>query len=258
MTSKTFASRADLAPKKATSTQLSEHAYAYTAEGDPNTVVVIGEGAALAVDTTATPVMAKQLIAEIRRITDKPIKSVVLSRYHAVRVLGASACRVERVQEVIASGGTYALIFERGEQDMKSEIGRFPQLFDVVESVPGLTRTTLVFERKLTLFLGKLEVQLKQFGIGQTQCDTIVWLPQGKVLLSGDLVEHGRQPTQGRPACAVAGDAGGVAAAWGGKACSRPRAVPVDERGRQSGDRLHQVLRPNALLGRPGKRGGRS
>jgi glyoxylase-like metal-dependent hydrolase (beta-lactamase superfamily II) len=189
--SKAFASRADLAPKQTTFTQLSEHAYAYTAEGDPNSGVVIGDDAALVVDATATPVMAQQLMREIRRVTDKPIKYVVLSHYHAVRVLGASAYISEGAQEIIASRGTYELIAERGAQDMQSEIERFPRLFDAVESVPGLTWPTMVFERDLTLFLGDLEVQIKHVGMGHTKGDTIVWLPKERVLFSGDLVEYG-------------------------------------------------------------------
>jgi glyoxylase-like metal-dependent hydrolase (beta-lactamase superfamily II) len=189
--SKTFASRADLTPKKTTFTRLSEHAWAYTAEGDPNSGVVIGDNAALVVDTTATPAMARHLIAEIRQVTDKPIKYVVLSHYHAVRVLGASAYISEGAQEIIASRGTRELIVERGEQDMKSEIERFPRLFDAVETVPGLTWPTLVFERDLTLYLGSLEVQVKHVGMGHTKGDSIVWLPQEKVLFSGDLVEYG-------------------------------------------------------------------
>jgi len=188
---KAFASRADLEPRKTTFTRLSEHAWAYTAEGDPNSGVVIGDDAVLVVDTTATPAMARHLIAEIRGITDKPIKYVVLSHYHAVRVLGASAYKAEGGQEVIASRGTYELIIERGEQDMKSEIERFPRLFDAVETVPGLTWPTMVFERDLTLFLGQLEVQIRHLGMGHTKGDTIVWLPQEKVLFSGDLVEYG-------------------------------------------------------------------
>ena len=191
MTEKTFASRADLAPKKTSFTRLSDHAYAYTAEGDPNSGVVIGDDAALVIDTTATPAMARGLIAEIRRVTDKPIKYVVLSHYHAVRVLGAAAYTAEGAQEIIASRGTYELIEERGAQDMQSEIERFPRLFDAVETVPGLTWPTLVFSRELTLFLGKLEVQIRHVGPGHTQGDTIVWLPQEKVLFSGDLVEYG-------------------------------------------------------------------
>jgi glyoxylase-like metal-dependent hydrolase (beta-lactamase superfamily II) len=47
-------------------------------------------------DALATPVMAQSLIAEIRKVTDKPIKYVVLSHYHAVRVLGASGYKASR------------------------------------------------------------------------------------------------------------------------------------------------------------------
>ncbi|AQV98023.1 MULTISPECIES: MBL fold metallo-hydrolase [Cupriavidus] len=188
--SKAFASQADLEAKQVTFTQLSENAWAYTAEGDPNSGVVIGDDGVLIVDTTATPAMAQDLIARIRTITDKPIKYVVLSHYHAVRVLGASAYFAEGAQQVIASRGTYEMIVERGEADMKSEIERFPRLFAGVETVPGLTWPTLVFEKEITLFLGKLEVRIAHLGSGHTKGDTVVWLPQQKVLFSGDLVEY--------------------------------------------------------------------
>ncbi|BDB27644.1 MBL fold metallo-hydrolase [Cupriavidus sp. P-10] len=188
--SKAFASQADLEAKQVTFTQLSENAWAYTAEGDPNSGVVIGDDGVLIVDTTATPAMAQDLIARIRTITDKPIKYVVLSHYHAVRVLGASAYFAEGAQQVIASRGTWEMIVERGEADMKSEIERFPRLFAGVETVPGLTWPTLVFEKEITLFLGKLEVRIAHLGSGHTKGDTVVWLPQQKVLFSGDLVEY--------------------------------------------------------------------
>ncbi|MGF6695529.1 glyoxylase-like metal-dependent hydrolase (beta-lactamase superfamily II) [Paraburkholderia sp. MM5496-R1] len=188
---KAFASQGDLEVKEITWTQLSENAYAYTAEGDPNSGVIIGDDGVLIIDTTGTPAMAQQLIAKIRSVTDKPIKYVVLSHYHAVRVLGASAYFKEGAQEIIASRGTYELIVERGEADMKSEIERFPRLFVDVETVPGLTWPTLVFEKEITLFLGKLEVKIAHPGAGHTKGDTVVWLPSQKVLFSGDLVEYG-------------------------------------------------------------------
>ncbi|WP_427306366.1 MBL fold metallo-hydrolase [Cupriavidus sp. H39] len=188
--SKAFASQADLEAKQITFTQLSENAWAYTAEGDPNSGVVIGDDGVLIVDTTATPAMAQDLIARIRTVTDKPIKYVVLSHYHAVRVLGASAYFAEGAQQIIASRGTYEMIVERGEADMKSEIERFPRLFAGVETVPGLTWPTLVFDKEITLFLGKLEVRIAHLGSGHTKGDTVVWLPQQKVLFSGDLVEY--------------------------------------------------------------------
>jgi glyoxylase-like metal-dependent hydrolase (beta-lactamase superfamily II) len=187
MTEKAFASQADLQEKHVTFTKLSEHAYAYTAEGDPNTGVLVGEDAVLVADAQATPAMARDVIARIRQVTDKPVHYVVLTHYHAVRVLGASAYGA---REIIASEDTRDLIVERGEQDKASEIGRFPRLFRDVESVPpGLTWPTLTFRGKMTLWLGKLEVQILQLGRGHTKGDTVVWLPQERVLLSGDLVE---------------------------------------------------------------------
>ena len=194
MAEKTFASQADLEEKKVSFDKLSEHAYAYTAEGDPNTGIVVGDDVVMVIDTQATPVMAQDVIRRIREITDQPIKYVVLSHYHAVRVLGASAYAPEHV---IASRDTYDLIVERGEADMKSEIERFPRLFRAVESVPGLTWPTLVFEKRLTLWLGKLQVELMQLGRGHTKGDTVVWLPQEKILFSGDLVEYGATPYTG-------------------------------------------------------------
>jgi glyoxylase-like metal-dependent hydrolase (beta-lactamase superfamily II) len=192
---KAFASQADLEDKKVSFTKLSEHAYAYTAEGDPNTGIVVGDDAVMVIDTQATPVMAQDVIRRIREVTDKPIKYVVLSHYHAVRVLGASAYKP---QHVIASDDTLALIKERGEQDKASEIGRFPRLFRNVESVPaGLTWPTLTFNGKMTLWLGQLEVQLLQLGRGHTAGDTVVWLPQERILFSGDLVEFDATPYAG-------------------------------------------------------------
>ena len=191
---KTFASAADLDEKKVSFDKLSDHAYAYTAEGDPNTGIVIGDDAVMVIDTQATPVMAQDVIRRIRTVTDKPIRYVVLSHYHAVRVLGATGYEPEHI---IASRDTYDLIVERGEADMKSEIERFPRLFRAVESVPGLTWPTIVFERRMTLMLGKLRVEIMQVGRGHTKGDTIVWLPDERVLFSGDLVEFDATPYTG-------------------------------------------------------------
>jgi glyoxylase-like metal-dependent hydrolase (beta-lactamase superfamily II) len=193
-TSKTFASQADLQEKKVTFTKLSDNAYAYTAEGDPNTGVIIGDDAVMVIDTQATPVMAQDVIRRIREVTHKPIKYVLMSHYHAVRVLGASAYQP---QQIIASQDTYDLIVERGAQDMKSEIERFPRLFQAVETIPGLTWPTMTFKGEMTVWLGKLEVKLIQLGRGHTKGDTVAWLPQQKILFSGDLVEFDATPYAG-------------------------------------------------------------
>src|SRR5258706_4697721 len=165
---KKFASQADLQEKKDSLDKLSDNGYAYTAEGDPNPGIIVGDNAVLIADTQATPVMAQDVIRRIREVTDKPIRYVVLTHYHAVRVLGATAYRP---QEIIASQDTYDLIVERGEQDMKSEIERFPRLFRAVESVPGLTWPTMTFRGEMTLWLGQLEVQVLQRRRGHTKAD---------------------------------------------------------------------------------------
>ena len=198
--SKTFASQADLADKTITFEQLSKHCWAYTAEGDPNSGVIIGDRFIMVSDATATPAAAQGLIARIRTVSDKPIKYVLLTHYHAVRVLGASAFFAEGATEVIASQGTLDLIVERGKQDMQSEMERFPRLFRNAESVPGLTWPTLVIgggnpvnrevPGKLKVDLGGVQVQIWHPGPGHTRGDTIAWVEEEKVLFSGDLVEY--------------------------------------------------------------------
>jgi glyoxylase-like metal-dependent hydrolase (beta-lactamase superfamily II) len=191
---KAFASQADLAEKKERFVQLAENAYCLTAEGDPNTGVIIGDDGVMVIDTRATPAMAEDVIRHVRAVTEKPIRYVLLSHYHAVRVMGASAYKA---QYIIASQGTLDLIKERGQQDFDSEVQRFPRLFRSVESVPGLTWPNLVFDRGLTLWMGKTEVQVKHIGKGHSKGDTIAWMPREKVLFSGDLVEEGTAPYAG-------------------------------------------------------------
>ncbi|MDP3203912.1 MAG: MBL fold metallo-hydrolase, partial [Hydrogenophaga sp.] len=168
-----------------------------TAEGDPNSGVIIGEKFIMVSDATATPAMAQDLIKHIRTVSDKPIKYVLLTHYHAVRVLGASAYVAEGATEVIASRGTYELIVERGAQDMQSEMERFPRLFRGADSVPGLTWPTLVIgdgqpgrQGSLEVDLGGVKVSIWHPGPGHTRGDTIAWVEEEKVLFSGDLVEY--------------------------------------------------------------------
>ncbi len=195
--SKAFASQADLEDKKITFEQLSPHCWAYTAEGDPNSGVIIGDDFIMVSDATATPAMARDLIAKIRTVSDKPIKYVLLTHYHAVRVLGASAYKAEGATEIIASRGTFDLIVERGAQDMRSEMERFPRLFRGADSVPGLTWPTMVVgdgqpgrQGTLEVDLGGVKVQIWHPGPGHTRGDTIAWVEEEKVLFSGDLVEY--------------------------------------------------------------------
>ena len=182
-----FASTGDLQDKTVSFDEIGPGLYAFTAEGDPNSGVIVGDDAVMVIDAQATPAMAAQVIERIRGVTDKPVKYVVLSHYHAVRVLGASAYGA---QEILASDATRALVVERGKEDWDSEYGRFPRLFRAAETIPGLTWPTLTFDHALTVHLGRREVKLLFLGRGHTAGDIVAWVPDAQVLFSGDLVEY--------------------------------------------------------------------
>lgn len=184
---KGFASTGDTAEKTISFDEIGRDLYAFTAEGDPNSGIIVGDDGVMVVDAQATPVMALEVIERVRKITDKPIKYVLLSHYHAVRVLGASAYTDA---EILASDATRDLIVERGQQDKDSEIGRFPRLFRAVESISGLTWPTITFPLQMSVWLGKREVRIMHIGRGHTAGDVIAWVPDANVVFSGDLVEY--------------------------------------------------------------------
>ena len=94
---KAFASQGDMAEKKISFTEIGKGLYAFTAEGDPNSGVIIGDDSVMVVEAQATPRLAQKVIDCIRGVTDKPISHVVLTHYHAVRVLGASAFNAPQI-----------------------------------------------------------------------------------------------------------------------------------------------------------------
>ncbi len=185
---KAFASSADLGEKTETLEVLAEGVYTLTAEGDPNVGAIEGEDFLVAFEARATPVAAAAWLKKLRRHTDKPVRHLVLSHYHAVRVLGASAFDAD---EIVAHEMTEKLIYERGKEDWDSEFGRMPRLFDRPDSIPGLTFPTQTFADKMTIELGggRGQVVLEHCGRGHTAGDIVAWLPRDKILFAGDLVE---------------------------------------------------------------------
>ncbi|MFQ8432530.1 MBL fold metallo-hydrolase [Amaricoccus sp. W119] len=185
--SKAFASQGDLTEKKISFTEIGDGLYAFTAEGDPNTGVIIGDESVMIVEAQATPRLARKVIECVRGVTDKPISHVVLTHYHAVRVLGASAYGA---REIIMSDVAAAMVEERGQEDWDSEFGRFPRLFQGHEEIPGLTRPTTTFSDSMTVYLGKRRVDILKLGRAHTAGDTVIWIPDQEVMFTGDIVEY--------------------------------------------------------------------
>ncbi len=187
MTDKAFASTEDTAEKKTALDQLGPGLYAYTADGDPNSGIIVGGDGVMVVDAQPTPVMAGEVIARVAKVTDKPIKYVLLTHYHASRTLGASAFTGA---EILASDVTRGLIAERGKADMDSEIGRLPRLFRAAESIPGPTWPTLTFPDEISVWLGRREIRILHIGRGHTAGDVIAIVPDAGVVFAGDLLEY--------------------------------------------------------------------
>ena len=184
---KAFASQGDMSEKKISFTEVGEGLYAFTAEGDPNTGVIIGDDSVMIVEAQATPRLARKVIDCVRSVTDKPISHLVLTHYHAVRVLGASAYGA---REVIMSDTARAMVVERGQEDWDSEFGRFPRLFQGHEEIPGLTWPTTTFSDQMTVYLGNRRVDIMHLGRAHTAGDAVVWVPDQEVMFTGDIVEY--------------------------------------------------------------------
>ena len=185
--SKAFASQADLTDKKTSFVEIGDGIYAFTAEGDPNSGVIIGDDSVMVIEAQATPRLARKVVDCIRSVTDKPISHLVLTHYHAVRVLGASAYGA---REIIMSDAARGMVMERGQEDWDSEFGRFPRLFQGHEEIPGLTLPTTTFSDQMTVYLGKRRVDIMHLGRAHTAGDAVVWVPDAEVMFTGDIVEY--------------------------------------------------------------------
>ena len=185
--SKAFASAGDTAEKTVSFTEIGPGLWAFTAEGDPNSGVVIGDDSVMIVEAQATPRLARMVIEKVREVTDKPITHLVLTHYHAVRVLGASAYGAD---QVIMSDAARAMVVERGQEDWESEFDRFPRLFQGHEEIPGLTWPTTTFRRAMDVYLGERKVELRHVGRAHTAGDIVVHVPDAGVLFTGDIVEY--------------------------------------------------------------------
>ncbi|WP_138464548.1 MBL fold metallo-hydrolase [Poseidonocella sp. HB161398] len=184
---KAFASAGDLEEKVVSFTEVGEGLYAFTAQGDPNTGVIIGDESVMIVEAQATPRLARKVMDCVRSVTDKPISHLVLTHYHAVRVLGASAYGA---REVIMSDTARAQVAERGQEDWDSEFGRFPRLFQGHEEIPGLTWPTTTFSDRMTVYLGRRRVDILHLGRAHTAGDAVIWVPDQEVMFTGDIVEY--------------------------------------------------------------------
>ncbi|MEV0369668.1 MBL fold metallo-hydrolase [Streptomyces sp. NPDC050636] len=141
--------------------------------------------ATLVVDTAATDRRARLLRRRIAESGAPTPRTVVNTHHHGdhtygngvfapeATIIGHAACR----RELLAAGHQLHLVWPHVEYgDIR------------------LTAPTVTFTDELTLHIGDIEVRLIHPGIAHTPGDTIVWLPQQRIVFTGDLVFHGGTP----------------------------------------------------------------
>ena len=147
-----------------------------------NAWLVTDEGV-LVIDSRQHPRRGEELLAAIRKTTDKPIKYVVNTHAHGDHYFGNAVFKREGAV-FIAHRDTEIMMKTHHAVEMKRRQGYFKQ----TGFAPGEVRLVLpdiTFDSKLVITLGGRVVELLYFGAGQNPGDTLVYFPKEKVLFSG-------------------------------------------------------------------------
>jgi len=160
-----------------------------------NAAFVVTQDQVVVVDALGSPVLAKELLAEIRRITPLPVKHVIVTHYHADHIYGLQVFKDEGA-EIIAheSAHTYLASDTAALRLKASRDDLFPWIDETTRLVPP--------DRWLadgaTMTWGGTEFRIVHAGPAHTPEDLVVYLPQSRVLLAGDIVFRGRVPFVGQ------------------------------------------------------------
>lgn len=187
-----------------------------------NSAIVILDDAVLVVDSQSKPSAAEVVIAEVKRLTDKPVKYLVLTHFHNDHTQGVQAyVQTWPGVQIIATPATRDSIEQRTKARLDREAVTLPKQIEKLNSdlaqADGaekaqiqkqlneaeaylaeskqihLVAPNLLVDDHLELHRGPETVEMFSFRQAHTDGDLVVYLPTQKVLISGDII-HGIQP----------------------------------------------------------------
>jgi glyoxylase-like metal-dependent hydrolase (beta-lactamase superfamily II) len=147
------------------------------------------------IDGLGSPALAEALLAEIERLTAKPVSHVLVTHYHADHVYGLQAFEA-RGASIVAHAAS--------REYLNSDTARLRLEASRRELAPWIDeRTRLVPPSRLidvdtVLEVGGVRFDIRHVGPSHTPEDIVVFLPQARVLFAGDLVFRGRIPFVGQ------------------------------------------------------------
>ena len=160
-----------------------------------NAGFVVTPAGVVVIDALGSPELARRLIAEIRKVTDKPLHTVIVTHYHADHVYGL---------QVFKNAGARIVAHEASGEYLNSETARLrlevsrQELFPWVDESTRLVPPDAPIKGAIKLVVGGVNFDIIPVGPSHTPDDLVVWLPQSRVLFAGDLVFRNRIPFVGQ------------------------------------------------------------
>lgn len=160
-----------------------------------NAAFVVTPAGVVVIDALGSPALAERLLAEIRKVTPRPVTHVIVTHYHADHIYGLQAFKAQGAR-IIAHGAA--------REYMNSETARLRLEASRVELAPWVNDETRLVEADewlagdKTLKIGGVEFQIRIVGPSHTPEDLVIYLPGEKVLFAGDLVFRSRIPYVGK------------------------------------------------------------
>jgi alkyl sulfatase BDS1-like metallo-beta-lactamase superfamily hydrolase len=172
--------------------------------GLANSIMIVGDDGLIVVDTMTTNEEAAEVLAEFRRITDKPVKAIIYTHNHADHVFGAEVFARDASPEVYAHASTEGLVMRivtelrpiigarslrmfgsrlPAAQFVNAGIG--PHLGLLPDSTLGFVPPTIIFEDELEDEVAGVKFKLIH-APGETDDQINVWLPGQRILICGD------------------------------------------------------------------------
>ena len=156
--------------------------------------VIIGDKDVIVVDSLTNAAMTQSLLAEISRVTDKPVRFLVNTHSHFDHVYTNHFFPEATV--ISAHRGREETKANRKVQDRHDAL--FARLFPDVDLRGGrYTVQDMSFSGNLSLYQGEREVRVIELGVGHSESDVVVHLPGEKIVFCGDVFLNGVPPLPG-------------------------------------------------------------
>jgi len=156
--------------------------------------VIVGHRDVIVVDSLTNAAMTQSLLAEIRRVTDKPIRFLINTHSHFDHLYTnhlfpeATVISTHRAREET----------EANQKAQSKHDALFAKLFSDVDLGEGrYTLQDMTFSGSLCFYQGEREIRVFDLGVGHSESDVVVHLPGEKIVFCGDIFLNGMPPLPG-------------------------------------------------------------